>query len=98
MKRSYEANITLHVALFCLVYMEGFVNLHPLIEKKLREGLVNAAVVIENVTRNGKDVIRQNYHDLMTVLDETNFFEEKLKFDESMENQSILYIQRIADI
>ena len=34
----------------------------------------------------------------MTVLDEINFFEEKLKFDESMENQSILSIQRIADV
>ena len=78
--------------------MEGFVNLHPLIEKKLREGLVNAAVVMENVTRNGKDVIRQNYQDLMTDPDEITLFEEKLKFDESMENQSILFTQRIADV
>ena len=68
------------------------------LRKKLREGLVNAAVVMENVTRNGKDVIRQNYQDLMTDPDEINLFEEKLKFDESMENQSILFTQRIADV
>ena len=34
MKRSFEANTTLNVALFC-VYMESFVSLHPLIEKGL---------------------------------------------------------------
>ena len=90
LKRSFEVNTTLYVALFC-VYMESFVSLHPLIEKLL-EGLANAAVVLENFTRKEKDVIRQNHHNLMTVLDKTNFFEEKLKFDESMENQSPYFI------
>ena len=28
----------------------------------------------------------------MTVLGETNFFKEKLKFNESMENQSLYFI------
>ena len=50
MKRSFEVNATLYVALFC-VYMECFVSLHPLIEKELRAGLVNTAVVTENFTR-----------------------------------------------
>ena len=34
-----------------------------------------------------KDVIRQSHHNL----DQTNFFEEKLKFDKSMENQSLCF-------
>ena len=91
MKRSFEANTTLNVALFC-VYMESFVSLHPLIEKELREGLSNAAVVTENFKGKDKDVIRQNHHNLMPVLDETNLFKEKLKFDESVENQSHYFI------
>ena len=131
MKRSFEANTTLYVALFC-VYTKSFVSLHQITEKELREGIVNAAVVTENFTRKGKDVIRKNHHDLMarcvksvivgvihsgthfpsfglniqsecekmwtritpntdtfyvvTVLEETNFFKEKLKFEECMEN------------
>ena len=56
MKRSFEANITLYAALFC-VYMESFVNLHPLIEKELREGLANAAVVTGNFKKKEKDTI-----------------------------------------
>ena len=90
MKRSFEANTT-YVALFC-VYMGSSASLHPLIEKKLREGLASLAVMMENFTRKKKDVIRQNDHDLMTVLDETIFFDEKLKFDKSMENQSLYFI------
>ena len=91
MKRSFEANTTLYVAPFC-VYMESFVSFHPLIEKKLRKGLANAVIMIENLKRKVADVIGQNHHYLMTFLDETNFFEEKLKFDESMENQSFNFI------
>ena len=64
MKRSFEANTTLYVALFC-VYTKSFVSLHQITEKELREGIVNAAVVTENFTRKGKDVIRKNHHDLM---------------------------------
>ena len=41
---------------------------------------------MENFTRKEEDVIRQNHNDLMNLLDETNLFEEKLKFDKSMEN------------
>ena len=70
----------------------SFVSFHPLIEKKLRKGLANAVIMIDNVKRKVADVIRQNHHDLMTVLDEKKFFEEKLKFDESMENQSFNFI------
>ena len=50
MKKSFEANTKLNVALFC-VYMERFVSVHPLTEKKLRERIANAAVVMENFTR-----------------------------------------------
>ena len=46
-KRSFEANTTLYVALFC-VYMESFVSLRLLTEKELQVGLANAAVVTEN--------------------------------------------------
>ena len=56
-----EANTALYVALFCM-YMEIFISLHLLIEKKLQEGLANAAVAIENFTGKEKDVTRQNHH------------------------------------
>ena len=79
MERSFEVNTTLYAALFS-VYMKSFVRLHPLIEKKLREGLANAAVVMENFTRKEKDIIRQNHDDVMTVLDETNFFRRNAEF------------------
>lgn len=56
----------------------------------MREGPTNTVVVMENFTRKEEGVIRQNHHSLKTVLNETNFFEEKLKFDESMKIQSFL--------
>ena len=75
MKRSFEANTALYVALFC-VYAESFVSFQPIIiEKKLRERLVNAAVMTKNFTRKEKDVIRENHDNIMTVLDAVNFFE-----------------------
>ena len=50
MKKSFEANTKLNVALFC-VYMKRFVSVHPLTKKKLQERIANAAVVMENFTR-----------------------------------------------
>ena len=50
MKKSFEANTKLNVALFC-VYMKRFISVHPLTKKKLRERIANAAVVMENFTR-----------------------------------------------
>ena len=61
MKRSFEANTTLYVALFC-VYMEFF-QPSPIHCEDLR-GLANAAVVTENFKRKEKDVIRQTHQDL----------------------------------
>ena len=75
MQRSFEPNTTLYVALFC-VFMESFVSLQPLIENELRGGLANAAVVTENFKRKEKDLIRENHLHLMTVINETSFFEE----------------------
>ena len=48
MKRSFEENTTLNVALSCM-YMESFISIPPLIEKELWEGLANAAVVTEKL-------------------------------------------------
>lgn len=75
MKRSFEANTALYVALFC-VYTESFASLQSIIiEKKLRERLVNAAVMTKDFTRKEKGVIRENHDNIMTVLDAINFFE-----------------------
>ena len=49
--------------------MESFVSLHLLIGKELPEGLANASVGTKNFKKKEKDVIRQNQHALMTVLD-----------------------------
>ena len=91
MKRSFAAYTILYVALFW-VYMESFGSLHPLIEKELREGIANSAVVTENFKPKEKDLIRQKHHDLMTALEKKTFFDEKLKFDKSMEKQSPYFI------
>ena len=69
MKRSFNANTALYVALFCM-YIESFLDLQPIIKKELQERLANAAVVTENFKRKEEDVIRQNHYDLMAVLDE----------------------------
>ena len=75
MKRSFNTNTALYVALFCM-YIESFLNLQQVIKKELQERLANAAVVTENFKRKEEDVIRQNHYDPMTVLDEKNFFEK----------------------
>ena len=91
MKRCFEANTTLCTTQFCL-YMECFVSLCPLIEKELQEGLANAAVVMKIFSRNEKDVIRSNHHNLMNVLGKTSLFKEKINPNESMENQFLCFI------
>ena len=91
MKRCFEANTTSYAAQFCL-YIESFVSFCPLIEKELQEGLANAAVVMKNFARKEKDVIWSNHHNLMNVLGKISLFEEKLKLNESMENQFFCFI------
>ena len=91
MKRCFEANTTLCAAQFCL-YIESFVSFCPLIEKELQEGLANAAVVMKNFARKEKDVIWSNHHNLMNVLGKISLFEEKLKLNESTENQFFSFI------
>lgn len=91
MKRCFEANTTSYTAQFCL-YIESFVSFCPLIEKELQEGLANAAVVMKNFARKEKDVIWSNHHNLMNVLGKISLFEEKLKLNESTENQFFSFI------
>ena len=91
MKRCFEANTTSYAAQFCL-YIESFVSFCPLIEKELQEGLANAAVVMKNFARKEKDVIWSNHHNLMNVLGKISLFEEKLKPNESTENQFFSFI------
>lgn len=91
MKRCFEANTTSYAAQFCL-YIESFVSFCPLIEKELQEGLANAAVVMKNFARKEKDVIWSNHHNLMNVLGKISLFEEKLKLNESTENQFFSFI------
>ena len=69
-----------------------FCHFWPLIEKELQERLAKAAVVMKNFARNEKDVIRSNHHSLMNVLGKISLFEEKLKLNESMENQFFCFI------
>lgn len=75
--------------------MESFISLHSLIEEELWEGRANGIVLTEILKRKEKDETRQNHYELITVLDKTNIFKEKQKFEKFMKNQSLYLIKLI---
>ena len=75
--------------------MESFISLHSLIEEELWEGRANGIVLTEILKRKEKDETRQNHYELITVLDKTNIFKEKQKFEKFMKNQSRYLIKLI---
>ena len=86
MKRSLEAFHTLYTTLFN-IYIQNFLESHPLLEKELREGIIHAVTTLQNLSHNDKEAISENHTRILQVLNQISFFDEKKKYDESLENQ-----------
>ena len=85
MKRSVEAFMSMYTALFHL-YVEQIMNENPMLEKEVREALIDAVNNIENFRSRESSQLIANHDLLQEFLDSKNFLEVQARFDSSLQN------------
>ena len=85
MKRSVEAFTTMYTALFHL-YVQQIMNGNPLLEKEVREQLIESVNNTENFLSRDSSQLIANHDHLQEFLDSINFLEVQTRFDSSLQN------------
>ena len=90
MYRALDLHFTLYLALYKL-YIEKFINTYPIIEKELKETVVNAITNLIDYCTENRTTIQQNHRRVVEAIESTNLLNLLEQFDKSLENQSKFY-------
>ena len=77
--------MSMYTALFHL-YVEQIMNANPMLEKEVREQLIEAVNNIENFRSRESSQLIANHALLQEFLDSKHFLEVQAKFDSSLQN------------
>ena len=73
----------MHLSLF-KKYVVSLIDSHPLIEKDLREGIINAITIIEDQKQEHKESLRENHQKLIELISSIGFISLQTEFDEQL--------------
>ena len=90
MYRALEAHFTLYLTLYNL-YVQTLVDRYPLIEKDLKEGIVNAITNLQECRFATKDQIQRNHEEVLSLITSTDFQNIKKAFDSQLQHQAKFY-------
>ena len=85
--RCFEGHQILYLSLF-KEYVVSLIDSHPLIEKDLREGIINGITAIENYKQESKERLIENHQKLIGLISSIDFITLQTEFDEQLTNQA----------
>ena len=85
--RCFEVHQILYLSLF-KEYVVSLIDSHPLIEKDLREGIINGITAIENYKQESKERLIENHQKLIELISSIDFITLQTEFDEQLTNQA----------
>ena len=65
----------------------SLIDSHPLIEKNLREGIINAITIIENQKQKRNESLKENHQKLIELSSSIDFISLQTKLDKQLTNQ-----------
>lgn len=90
MYRALEAHFSLYLALYKL-YIDKFIDSHQIIERHLKEGVVNAITSLSDYHSNTKRVVQLNHEKLLEAIESVDLINMQEEFDNSLTHQSKFY-------
>ena len=85
--RCFEGHQILYLSLVTN-YIVPLIDSHPLIEKDLREDIINAITIIENQKQEANESFRENHQKLIELISSIDFISLQTEFDEQLTNQA----------
>ena len=85
--RCFEGHQILYLSLF-KEYVVSLIDSHPLIEKDLREGIINGITAIENYKQESKERLIENHQKLIELISSIDFITLQTEFNEQITNQA----------
>ena len=85
--RCFEGHQILYFSLF-KEYVVSLIDSHPLIEKDLREGIINGITAIENYKQESKERLIENHQKLIELISSIDFITLQTEFDQQLTNQA----------
>ena len=85
--RCFEGHQILYLSLF-KKYVVSLTDSHPLIEKDLREGIIDAVTIIENQEQERNESLKENHQKLIELISSIDFISLQTEFDEQLTNQA----------
>ena len=79
--RCFEGHQILYLSLVTN-YIVPLIDSHPLIEKDLREDIINAITIIENQKQEANESFRENHQKLIELISSIDFISLQTEFDE----------------
>ena len=73
----------MHLSLF-KKYVVSLIDSHPLIEKDLRAGIINAITIIEDQKQEHKESLRESHQKLIELISSIGFISLQTEFDEQL--------------
>ena len=85
--RCFEGHQILYLSLF-KKYIVSLIDSHPLIEKDLREGIINAITIMENQKQECNESLEENHQKLIELIPSIDFIGLQTEFDKQLTNQA----------
>ena len=82
----FEGHQIVYLSLF-KKYIMSLIDSHPLIEKNLREGIINAITIIENQKQKRNESLKENHQKLIELSSSIDFISLQTKLDKQLTNQ-----------
>ena len=86
-KRCFEGHQILFLSLF-KKYIVSLIDSHPLIEKDLREDIINAITIIENQKQECNESLKENHQKLIELISSIDLISLQTEFDKQLTNQA----------
>ena len=85
--RCFEGHQILYLSLF-KKYTVPLIDSHALLEKDLREGIINAITIIENQKQECNESLKENHQKLIELISSIDFISLQTEFGKQLTNQA----------
>ena len=85
--RCFEGHQILYLSLF-KKYTVPLIDSHALLEKDLREGIINAITIIENQKQECNESLKENHQKLIELISSIDLISLQTEFDKQLTNQA----------